>query len=221
MFVVGGVGTVSSWFLMKPFGRRDIYIVGQTILVVIMLITAILGTVDRESQGAQWGIGALLIIFTFVYDISIGPVCYSLVAEIGSTRLRSKTVVLARNLYNIGGVIVGILNPYMLNTTAWNLGPKSGYVWAATGLLGLVWSWFRLPEPKGRSYGELDLLFDMKVPARKSFRHEGPSTKVQDHYRRRVRGRQAHCRRCWRWWWYCSLVSEQPRTVFSSDALFW
>lgn len=167
MFVVGGIGTVSSWFLMKPFGRRDIYIVGQTVLVVIMLITAILGTVDRESQGAQWGIGALLIIFTFVYDISVGPVCYSLVAEIGSTRLRSKTVVLARNLYNIGGVIVGILNPYMLNTTAWNLGPKSGYVWAATGLCGLAWSWFRLPEPKGRSYGELDLLFDMKVPARK------------------------------------------------------
>jgi SP family general alpha glucoside:H+ symporter-like MFS transporter len=167
MFVVGGVGTASSWFLMKPFGRRDIYLVGQCILVVIMLITAILGTVDRESQGAQWGIGALLIIFTFVYDITIGPVCYSLVAEIGSTRLRSKTVVLARNLYNIGGVVVGVINPYMLNTTAWNLGPKSGYLWAATGACGLVWTFFRLPEPKGRSYGELDLLFDMKVPARK------------------------------------------------------
>lgn len=72
-----------------------------------MIITAILGTVDRESKGAQWGIGALLIIFTFTYDISVGPVCYSLVAEIGSTRLRSKTVVLARNLYNLGGVVVG------------------------------------------------------------------------------------------------------------------
>jgi SP family general alpha glucoside:H+ symporter-like MFS transporter len=28
-------------------------------------------------------------------------------------------------------------------------------------------TWFRLPEPKGRSYGELDLLFEQKVPARK------------------------------------------------------
>lgn len=70
MFVVGGIGTASSWFLMKPFGRRDIYIVGQIILCAIMLITAILGTVDRESQGAQWGIGALLIIFTFTVSRS-------------------------------------------------------------------------------------------------------------------------------------------------------
>jgi hypothetical protein len=90
MFVVGGVGTASSWFLMKPFGRRDIYLYGQATCCSIMMITAILGTVNREPQGAQWGIGALLIIFTFVYYISIGPVCYSLVAEIGSTRLRSR-----------------------------------------------------------------------------------------------------------------------------------
>jgi len=151
MFIVGGVGTASSWFLMKPFGRRDLYLWGQAILVCIMLITGILGAATKaDNSGAQWGIGALLIIFTFVYDITIGPVCYSLVAEIGSTRLRSKTVVLARNLYNIGGVVVGIVNPYLLNTTS-NifLGPKSGFVWAATGLCGLVWTYFRLPEPKG------------------------------------------------------------------------
>jgi len=175
MFVVGGVGTALSWFLMKRFGRRDLYLYGQAILVCIMLITAILGTVDRTSKGAQYGIGGLLILFTFMYDITIGPVCYCLVAEIGSTRLRSKTVVLARNLYNIGGVIVGILNPYMLNSTEWNLGPKSGYLWAATGMCGLVWTYFRLPEPKGRSYGELDILFDQVVPARKF-----KETKVQE-----------------------------------------
>jgi SP family general alpha glucoside:H+ symporter-like MFS transporter len=80
----------SSWFLMKPFGRRDLYLYGQATLVLIMLITAVLGTIDRESKGAQYGIGGLLILFTFVYDITIGPVCYALVAEIGSTRLRSK-----------------------------------------------------------------------------------------------------------------------------------
>ena len=131
-----------------------------------MVLTGVLGTI-KATDSTRWAIGALLIIFTFVYDISIGPVCYSLVAEMGSTRLRSKTVVLARNLYNCGGVVVSILNPYMLNPTAWNWGPKSGYLWAGTGFLGLVWTFFRLPEPKGRSYGELELLFEARVPARK------------------------------------------------------
>ena len=34
-------------------------------------------------------------------------------------------------------------------------------------MLCLVWTYFRLPEPKGRTYAELDLLFEQKVPARK------------------------------------------------------
>ena len=60
-------------------------------------------------------IGGLLILFTFVYDLTIGPIAYSLVGEMPSTRLRAKTIILARNLYNLGGLIIGILNPYMLN----------------------------------------------------------------------------------------------------------
>lgn len=31
----------------------------------------------------------------------------------------------------------------------------------------MIWTYFRLPEPKGRSYGELDILFDKRIPARK------------------------------------------------------
>lgn len=30
----------------------------------------------------------------------------------------------------------------------------------------LVWSFLRLPEPKGRTYAELDVLFEMRVSAR-------------------------------------------------------
>lgn len=98
MYSVGFIGTASSWLLMKRVGRRDIYFWGQVVLVTIMLITGILGSVDRQSEGALWGIGGLLIIFSLTYQFTIGPVCYALVAEIGSTRLRAKTVVLARNL---------------------------------------------------------------------------------------------------------------------------
>lgn len=98
MYAVGFCGTASSWLLMKPFGRRDIYFWGQVVLISVMLITGILGTVDRTSTGAQWAIGGLLIVFSLTYQFTVGPVCYSLVAEMSCTRLRSKTVVLARNL---------------------------------------------------------------------------------------------------------------------------
>lgn len=47
-----------------------------------------------------------------------------------------------------------------------NLGGKCGYVWGATGLCCLVTAYFFLPEFKGRSYREIDILFKRKVPAR-------------------------------------------------------
>jgi SP family general alpha glucoside:H+ symporter-like MFS transporter len=46
-------------------------------------------------------------------------------------------------------------------------GAKSGFFYAGTCFLSLVWAYFRLPEPKGRTYGELDVLFEQGVPARK------------------------------------------------------
>jgi MFS transporter, SP family, general alpha glucoside:H+ symporter len=94
-------------------------------------------------------------------------VCYSLVAELSSTRLKTKTVVLARNVYNISGMIPNVLTPLMLNPSAWNWGAKAGFFWAGTCGLCFIWTFFRLPEPKGRTYGELDVLFEQGVSARR------------------------------------------------------
>jgi MFS transporter, SP family, general alpha glucoside:H+ symporter len=33
--------------------------------------------------------------------------------------------------------------------------------------LCVIYTYFRLPEPRGRSFAELDVLFELKVPARK------------------------------------------------------
>jgi SP family general alpha glucoside:H+ symporter-like MFS transporter len=48
-----------------------------------------------------------------------------------------------------------------------HLAGKCGYVWGATGLFCLVVAYFFLPEMKGRSYREIDILFKRHVPARK------------------------------------------------------
>ena len=42
-----------------------------------------------------------------------------------------------------------------------------GFFWAGVNALLVTWCYFRLPEPKGRTYGELDVLFEHKVSARK------------------------------------------------------
>lgn len=152
---------------MIHLGRRTIYVGGQIILCILLLIIGFCSLAPESNISSRWAIGSMLIIFTFVYDASVGPVCYSLVAEISSTRLRQKTVVLARNCYNISSIIVNILTPRQLNEAAWDWGARSAFFWAGACFVCLVWTFFRLPEPKGRTYAELDVLFENKVSARK------------------------------------------------------
>jgi SP family general alpha glucoside:H+ symporter-like MFS transporter len=166
-YALGAVGTMCSWFLMTRWGRRSLYLGGQLCMCIILLAIGATAFVGRENAAAQWAIGSMLLIYTFTYDATVGPVCYSLVAELTSTRLRTKSVVLARNAYNIIGVITNIITPRMLNPSAWNWGAKAGFFWAGTCLLCAVWTYFRLPEPKGRTYAELDVLFENGVSARK------------------------------------------------------
>ncbi|SCV69713.1 BQ2448_1107 [Microbotryum intermedium] len=166
---LGLVGTISSWFLMERAGRREIYTYGLAVLCAVLLVIGFMGI--ASGVAALRAVGAMLLVYTFIYDFSVGPVCYSLVAEMSSTRLRAKTVVLARNFYNLFGIVNYIIMPRFLNPEALNWGAKTGFFFAGTldGLCFLctVYCYFRLPEPKGRSFGELDILFELKTPARK------------------------------------------------------
>ncbi|KAM5388014.1 hypothetical protein ACJA88_001274 [Fusarium oxysporum] len=146
-FAIGFVGTVLSWWLMGMFGQRTLYLLGT-------------------YRSDHWAAGSLLLVLTFFYDISIGPITFCIVAEIPSTRLRAKTVVVARCLYNVSGLVCNILTPRMINPTAWGWGAKASCFWAGITLCCLVWMFFRLPEPNGRTYGELDILFEHEVPVR-------------------------------------------------------
>ncbi|POR38487.1 General alpha-glucoside permease [Tolypocladium paradoxum] len=166
-YALGAVGTVTSWFLMGWFGRRTLYLAGQLLMSGVLLTIGCVALAGRDNVAAQWAIGSMLLVYTFTYDATVGPVCYSLVAELTSTRLRTKSVVLARNMYNIVGIATNIITPRMLNPSAWNWGAKSGFFWAGTCFACAVWTFFRLPEPKGRTYGELDVLFENRVSARK------------------------------------------------------
>lgn len=150
---------------MSRAGRRTLYVHGLALLTLLLLLIGLVSI--SNSKNAAWGVGTLLLIYTFTYDITVGPVCYSLVAEIPSTRLKTKSIVLARNVYNVMGIVNGVIVPYMLNPTAWNWKGKAGFFWAGMCFLCFVWTYFRLPEPKGRTYGEMDILFERGITARK------------------------------------------------------
>ncbi|KAK9311300.1 general substrate transporter [Lipomyces starkeyi] len=166
-FGLGAVGTMISWVAMTYSGRRTLYLAGMCIMFILLLTIGCVAVIPSAGKAGSWVIGSMLILFTFVYDCTVGPVCFSLVAEIPATRLRSKSIVIARNVYNAASIVNNIIVPYMLNPTAWNWRGKAGFFWAGINGLLTVRTFFRLPEPKGLAYSELDVLFERKIGARK------------------------------------------------------
>ncbi|KAH8712212.1 general substrate transporter [Phaeosphaeriaceae sp. PMI808] len=162
-------GVFGAWYLMKMgFGRRTLYLGGLCGLCAMLFVMGFLGLgPDSQRQERAMATGAMMIVWAMFYQLTVGTVCYSLVAELSSRRLQIKTVVLGRNLYNVIGIITSVLTPYMLNPGAWNWGNFAGFFWAASCFLSIIYTFFRMPEPKDRSFAELDLLFEKRVSARK------------------------------------------------------
>jgi MFS transporter, SP family, general alpha glucoside:H+ symporter len=155
---------------MPHVGRRSLFLWGLAFMTLIMLLIGGLGVAQRSpntADGLSWGIGTLLLLSLFVSNIAVGPVSYALVSELPSSLLRSKSVVIARFCYATINIVANVITPYQLNPSAWGWGAISGFFWAGSCALGWLFTWFCIPEPRGRTVAELDLLFERKVSARK------------------------------------------------------
>lgn len=166
-YAIGICGTLTSWVLMAYFGRRKLFTNGMGVLAVIMFTMGGISFAGEKNASASWATGAMLLVFAFFYNSTVGPIAFAIVGEMASTRLRTKTIALARTLYTILNICAGVVNPYMLNPTAWNWRGKIGFLWGCFGLVMTIWCFFRLPEAKDRTYGELEVLFEQGISARK------------------------------------------------------
>jgi SP family general alpha glucoside:H+ symporter-like MFS transporter len=130
------------------------------------LTVGFISVAASHSSAGNYAQASCMLLWLFVYYLTVGPICYAIIGETSATRLRNKSVCLARISYYVANIIVNVVNPYMLNPTAENWKGKTGFFWGAWSIAFFVWTYFRLPEMKGRTYEELDLLFAHKVKTR-------------------------------------------------------
>ncbi|KAK3905502.1 alpha-glucosides permease MPH3 [Staphylotrichum tortipilum] len=163
------VGVFGAWFMMsRGIGRRSLYLYGLCGLCAMLLILGFLGLVpEAHRREGSIATGSIMLGWALTYQLTVGTVCYSLVSEISTRRLQIKTVALGRVLYIIVGIICSVLTPYMLNPGAWDWGNYAGFFWGGSAFLCVVYVYYRVPEPTGRSFAEMDLLFQQGVSARK------------------------------------------------------
>lgn len=119
------LGVIVSWFYISRWGRRTIWLTGFSSLVLILWTIGFLA-LPKQTKALAWAQSLLCVVWLGAYSMSVGPIIYTVVAEIGSTRLRTQTVVLARSFYYVGNIICGgLLQPKLISPGAWNAKGKT------------------------------------------------------------------------------------------------
>ena len=167
-YAINMVGVFGAWTLMAyGIGRRSLYLYGLCGLCSALFIMGFLGLVPAaHRQAGSMATGVMMIVWALFYQLTVGTVAYSLVAELSTRRLQIKTVVLGRNLYNVVNIVASVLTPYMVNPTQWGWSNYAAFFWGGSCLLCVVYTYYRVPDVTGRSFAEIDLLFERRVSAR-------------------------------------------------------
>lgn len=166
-FAIAFTGTVLCGGLLTLFGRRTIYLSGLIVMIPLLFTIGFLALGPSSDVKIRWAQSVILLLWFAAYGLTIGPVPYVICSEISSSKLRTKTISIARGLYYCISIVGTVAGPYMLNPNNGNLKGKAAFPGAACCVVLLIWSYFRLPESKNRTFAELDLLFAHRVSARK------------------------------------------------------
>lgn len=154
-----------SVLITARHGRRQIFFWGACFMSLMMLIIGCIA-LAHQSTATGYASATVYLVWYSAYEMTIGPMSFIIVGETSSTRLRSKSIALGRNAYNVVSITSFCVAPYVLNPTKGNWKGKTAFLAAGFGALVALWAHFRLPECKGRTYEELDILFSKNLKAK-------------------------------------------------------
>ncbi|KJR83634.1 Hexose transporter [Sporothrix schenckii 1099-18] len=156
------IATVIIVVLISDYsGRRLIACSATTLMWLACVAIGILG-VARQVKATNY----LLVFFACLWNVGVtanGAAGWGYIGEISSQRLRPYTAGFGAATTCVVGVVMGQLTPYMVNSSKWNWGLKTGWFYAGVGLPFAAGMWLLIPETAGRSAAELDELFERKI----------------------------------------------------------
>lgn len=182
-----GLGLVSNGigvWIASRVGRRPLTLISLGSTTVLWLSMGIAGCWDgaatiwyltplkfeyktKKPQLKMNRYTAITLMVTIItFSLGAWPASYAIAGETSSLRLRAKTQALGILSYNVASIIFNLILPYIYNPDSGDLRAKTGFVYAGFCLLAFVGTWLWVPEMKGRSVGEIDVMFEMRIKAR-------------------------------------------------------
>jgi SP family general alpha glucoside:H+ symporter-like MFS transporter len=108
-------------------------------MTVLLFIIAFLDF-GRSKSGAVWAQASLMDIWNFIYQMTVGPICFVIISEISATRLRGKTIAITTAVQALASIVFTVAMPYMLNSDQANWRGKAGFLFGGVSFVCCVWS---------------------------------------------------------------------------------
>lgn len=163
---LGVAAVMLTSVVVDTFGRRQILIIGGTMNAIFLFIMGAMGSIAHPSQTEKRLMVASVLIWFYFYLLSWASVPYIVLGETSTRRVVEKTSNLAVSLSVIAAFLVSFTAPYLTGAGYANLGGKVGYIYGSLTVLFTCLTWMYVPEMKGRSLEELDILFRDRVSTR-------------------------------------------------------
>jgi MFS transporter, SP family, general alpha glucoside:H+ symporter len=112
-------------------------------------------------------VGIALLLFGFFNSLGVASAVPVISSEISTVRLRSKSQGIGLTVQCLGAWVFSFFTPYLYNVDQANWGGKIGFFFAGLSTIAFAVTWLDVPETMWRTFAELDVLFEDKVPARK------------------------------------------------------
>ncbi|CAI7595473.1 hypothetical protein PCG10_004153 [Penicillium crustosum] len=157
--VVQLVGVTTSIWTMDVVGRRKLLLGGAALMAIShIIIAALVGiySVDWPSHKAEgWTSVAFLLFYMLAFGATWGPIPWAMPSEIFPSSLRAKGVALSTCSNWLNNFIIGLITPPLVQDTGYG-----AYIFFAVFcLLAGVWTYFFVPETKGRTLEQMDHVF--------------------------------------------------------------
>lgn len=154
--VVNTIFTVVSLFLVEKAGRRTLHMIGLGGMAACsILMTVSLLLKDAYKWMSFVCIGAILVFVAF-FEIGPGPIPWFIVAELFSQGPRPAAMAVAGCSNWTSNFLVGLLFP----SAAFYLGAYVFIVFTGFLVIFLVFTFFKVPETRGRTFEEITRAFE-------------------------------------------------------------
>ncbi|KAI0766561.1 MFS monosaccharide transporter [Trametes elegans] len=159
--------TLPGMWGVEKFGRRSLLLWGAVVMCICEYLVAIIGvTISINNTSGQKALIALVCIYIAAFASTWGPIAWVITGEIFPLNIRAKAMSLSVASNWLWNWAISYATPYLVNKGPGNaaLGVKVFFIWGSTCAGCILFTYFCIPETKGLSLEQVDLLYQNSTP---------------------------------------------------------